>query len=203
MQAMRAFKSEPDSVVRNRRAHDQAEEVLWVSRCANGDLAAFERLYNVYYPRLSRFLDRMTRRPHLVEELLNDTMLVVWHKAAAYNHQSKVSTWILGIAYRKGLKALRDLDDPVETDSESLEGDQRSRPDEALMKLQLQRVLFSAVEALSVEHRAVVELTYFHGAGYREISEIMNCPIDTVKTRMFYARRRLKALLPDGMEEIS
>jgi RNA polymerase sigma-70 factor (ECF subfamily) len=59
------------------------------------------------------------------------------------------------------------------------------------------------VDALSVEHRTVVELTYFHGAGYREISEIMNCPIDTVKTRMFHARRRLRALLPDGTEDLS
>ncbi|MDR3388791.1 MAG: sigma-70 family RNA polymerase sigma factor [Rudaea sp.] len=179
-----------------------AQEAELLGRVAQGDLRAFEQLYRSYFPRLTRFLDKMTRRPALVEEILNDTMLVVSQKAHTYNLSAKVSTWIFAIAYRKGLKALRDLDEPVDTGCEDVAGESRAEPRERLMQLQLRRVLSEAVDALSVDHRAVIELTYFHGAGYREIAQIMGCPVDTVKTRMFHARRRLKALLPDRLEDI-
>ena len=82
------------------RRQEQQQAQL-ISGTANGDLRAFECLYRDYHPRLSRFLQRLTRSPTLVEELINDTMLVVWQKAASYNHESKVSTWIFAIAYRK------------------------------------------------------------------------------------------------------
>ena len=174
------------------------EEVALIRRIAAGDARAFEKLYRDYFPRLTRFLYRMMRRPALVEEVVNDTMLVVSQKAAAFDASARVSTWIFSIAYRKGLKALRDMDEPVESGPE-LGCD--SGPREELMRQQLRKVLFEAVDALSVDHRTVIELTYFHGAGYREIAQIMGCPVDTVKTRMFHARRRLKALLPDQLEE--
>src|SRR4051812_42551510 len=92
-----------------------SEEVALLRRIATGDARAFEKLYSDYFPRLTRFVYRMMRRPALVEEIVNDTMLVVSQKAAAFDSSAKVSTWIFSIAYRKSLKALRDLDDPVET----------------------------------------------------------------------------------------
>ena len=85
----------------------QRDEVALVGRVASGDGDAFEALYRCFYPRLRRFLERMTRRPQLVEEILNDTMLVVWRKAHTYNLRSKVSTWIFAIAFRKALKELK------------------------------------------------------------------------------------------------
>jgi RNA polymerase sigma factor (sigma-70 family) len=184
------------------RASADAREVDLIRRVAEGDRVAFEALYRSYFPRLTRFLERMTRRPYLCEELLNDTMYVVWDKAGTFNFRSRLSTWIFGIAYRKGLQALRDLEDPVDFDFDSLSDSPEHGPEEQLMRQQLQRVLSEAVDALSVSHRTVIELTYFHGAGYREIAEIMECPIDTVKTRMFHARRRLQALLPGRTEDL-
>jgi RNA polymerase sigma factor (sigma-70 family) len=186
------------------RGAANANESALVERVAQGDLRAFETLYRSYFPRLTRFLERMTRRPELVEEILNDTMLVVSKNAHKYNHGAKVSTWIFAIAYRKALKALRDLREPVDSDPdlEEVVGPEGLEPRQELMQLQLRRMLSVAVEALSVNHRAVIELTYFQGAGYREIAEIMGCPIETVKTRMFHARRRLKALLPERLEDI-
>ncbi len=179
-----------------------SREAALITRIAQGDLRAFESLYRGYFPRLCRFLDRMTRRPDLVEEILNDTMLVVSQKAHTYNLTAKVSTWIFAIAYRKALKALRDLDEPQESVGEEPAADSGSEPREQLMQLQLRRMLTEAVNALSADHRAVIELTYFHGADYREIAAIMDCPVATVKTRMFHARRRLKALLPDCLEDV-
>ncbi|MEO8959302.1 MAG: sigma-70 family RNA polymerase sigma factor [Rudaea sp.] len=187
-----------------KRGSTQEDESTLIERVACGDAHAFETLYRDYFPRLTRFLERMTRRPELVEEVLNDTMLVVSRNAHKYNHSAKVSTWIFAIAYRKGLKALARLDDPVEADAElaDIRDETGLEPKDELMQSQLRRLLSVAVDALSVNHRAVVELTYFQGAGYREIAQIMDCPIQTVKTRMFHARRHLKALLPDRLEDL-
>ncbi len=81
-------------------------------RVAAKDRRAFDVLYRAYYRRLTRFLEQLTRRPHLTEEALNDTMLVVWRKAHTFDGSSRVSTWIFGIAYRKALKAVKRSSDP-------------------------------------------------------------------------------------------
>src|SRR5262245_58156626 len=82
-------------------------EARLVARIACEDQHAFEALYRIYYRRLTRFLERITRRPHTIEEILDDTMLAVWRKAATFNGSSQVSTWIFAIAYRMALKALK------------------------------------------------------------------------------------------------
>jgi len=176
-------------------------EVWLIGRVAAQDLRAFEQLYRAYHARLTRFLDRMTRRRGLVEEVLNDTMLVVWNRADTFNGRSKVCTWIFAIAYRKALKALQRHDEAVE----DAEPDQRAASDEGPERQMQQRQasmgLVRALDALSIDHRMVVELAYFHGMGYREIAEIVDCPVDTVKTRMFHARRRLRTLLAGDAED--
>jgi RNA polymerase sigma-70 factor (ECF subfamily) len=176
-------------------------EARLLARVALGERPAFEALYRLYHPRLSRFLDRMTRRPGMVEELLNDTMLVVWRRAASYNGRSKVSTWVFGIAYRKALKALHRLDEAVEDDGDEPPAAEHDEPEQLIGRLQVHALLMKALDGLSAEHRAVVDLTYFHGMGYREIAEVVDCPVDTVKTRMFHARRRLRGLLGGRLEE--
>ena len=173
----------------------QNEETRLLARIAEGDLRAFEALYRNYHPRLERFLWRMMRRPQLVEEVLNDTLMVVWNRPASYNGASKLSTWIFAIAYRKALKALRRQDDPLEDAEAQRRPSGEPGPEQLLGRRQAQAVLMSAIDELSADHRAVVSLAYFQELGYREIAEIMDCPVDTVKTRMFHARRRLKGKL--------
>lgn len=134
---------------------------------------------------------------------MNDTMLVVWRKAHTYNLRSTVSTWIFAIAFRKALKALKRLDDPVDADTDDDDASPGGLgPDSELMQQELRVLLSHAMSSLSAEQRAVVELTYYQGCAYREIAVIMGCPVDTVKTRMFHARRKLKALLADCMEDV-
>jgi RNA polymerase sigma factor (sigma-70 family) len=177
-----------------------ADEVGLMNRIAAEEMDAFESLYRLYHPRLTRFLVGMTRRPGLVEEILDDTMLVVWRKAYTYQPHAKVSTWIFAIAYRQALKALRQVDDAVEFDAEA-HAEPDAGPDAELQQGELRVRLDHALAALSAEHRAVIELTYYLGYACREIAQIMDCPVDTVKTRMFYARRRLKTLLGASEEE--
>jgi len=158
-------------------------------------LRAFERLYRIYQPRLARFLFNLVQRPQLVEEVLDDTMMVVWDTAGSFRGTSKLSTWIFAIAYRKALKARARWPDPVEEPANDTRVSLEPGPDGELEQGRLHDALIAAMETLSADHRAVVDLTYFHGLGYREIAEIMNCPVDTVKTRMFHARRRLRDAL--------
>jgi RNA polymerase sigma factor (sigma-70 family) len=177
------------------------EEARLMARIQAGDLRAFEHLYRTYQPRLTRFLTNLIRRPQLVEEALDDTMLVVWKQPGRYNGRSRLSTWIFGIAYRKGLKALRQNDEPVEDKDADARASVEAGPEQQFGDRQLQGVLLEAIARLSPDHRAVVDLTYFHEMGYREIAEIMDCPVDTVKTRMHYARRHLKRMLGDRLGE--
>ena len=175
-----------------------AVQAALVAAVAHGSIQAFEALYRIYRPRLARFLERLTHRPQLAEELLNDTMLTVWHKARTYNGHSKVSTWIFAIAYRKALKARSRLDDPVGADPDAEETS--ATPEGELLQLELSARISTAVRSLSAEQRAVIQLNYFHGFDYPEIAAIVDCPLGTVKTRMFHARRKLERLLAGERE---
>lgn len=181
-----------------RRAATEPDEVALVGQVARGDRAAFDTLFRRYYPRLRRFLEQLTRRTHLVDEILNDTMLVVWRKADTYNLRSKVSTWILGIALRRGLKALKNADEATGLEPDEFASPIDRGPEAQLLREERFSRLDRALACLSVEHRTVIELTFYEGYTYREIATIMDCPLDTVKTRMFHARRRLKALAQRG-----
>ncbi|HRC86426.1 MAG TPA: sigma-70 family RNA polymerase sigma factor [Thermoanaerobaculia bacterium] len=172
-----------------------------LTRVAARDGRAFEALYQRYYGRLFSYLLRLTRRADLVEEAVNDVFFVIWQSAARFDGRSQPSSWILGIAYRKGLKALsrlpaqapRDLSGALEVEEEPAAG-----PESRALEREKARQLGRALASLTPEHRAVVELTFYEGCSYREISDIVGCPVNTVKTRMFHARRRLRQLL-DGL----
>jgi RNA polymerase sigma-70 factor (ECF subfamily) len=176
-------------------------ETELIARVGAKDLQAFEKLYRLYQPRLARFLANLLHRPQLVEEVLDDTMMVVWQTADRFRGSSKPSTWIFAIAYRKALKARSRWPDPLPDDGLEVQVSNDPGPDTELSHQRLSEALRKAMTGLSAEHRAVVDLTYFHGMGYREIAGIVGCPVDTVKTRMFHARRRLKLALPGDLSD--
>jgi RNA polymerase sigma-70 factor (ECF subfamily) len=193
----------PDKEGRMRTAHGEAEDARLLESVADGDHQAFERLYHLYFPRLTRFLHRATRNLQLIEEIVNDTMLVVWRKAPAWDASCKVSTWIFAIAWRRALKALHGSDEPVDASADRLElieASPDSQPEARFALLRQHQALDAALGALPIEQRTVVQLTYFHDMGYADIADVMGCPQNTVKTRMFHARRRLASLLADREE---
>ena len=176
-----------------KRGDDDAD---LIRRVADKDRRAFETLYQRYAPRLHRYLSRQIQGPELIEEILDDVMLVVWQSAARYNGTSRVSTWLLGIAHHKALKARARLAGRAAaiplTDNEVTDGES---PEDATMRGEIDRLLGRGLAQLSPEQRSVVELTFYHGSSYQEIAEITRVPVNTVKTRMFHARRRLAPLL--------
>lgn len=166
-------------------------ELVLLSRIVAHDSAALKELYLLYHKRLARFLLRLTSRSDLAEEIINDTFWVVWQRAAQFRGASLVSTWILGIAYRRALKALRRTRPMFVPESEIDE----HLLDEPWQRAELSEWLGMALARLPLEQRTVMELAYTLGHSCEEIASIMECPVNTIKTRMFYARRKLRALL--------
>lgn len=171
-------------------ASSNERELRLLTRVALQDRDAFKELYVIYHRRLSRFISRLTSRHELAEEIINDTMWTVWKKASGFRAASQVSTWILGIAYRQSLMTFRRAnthhlaDEPIGRDVAIAE--------DSHALAETREWLEQALAQLPMEQRMVIELTYFLGHSCEEIAAIMDCPVNTVKTRMFYARRKLK-----------
>lgn len=174
----------------------QVKERRLIAETAAGDSKAFEQLYQLYFSRLYQFIFHIIRRQDCIEEIINDVMYVVWEKASTYNQVCRPSTWILGIAY---LKALKSIEQSLIREERSAEFNDELNyfPDSGaqwVSELEVSNWLEVAFDKLSPEQRAVVEMTYYQGLHYNEISEIMQCPENTVKTRMFHARKILTKL---------
>ena len=173
-------------------------EASLIARIATGDQRAFADFYALYRRRLARFLGRVIASPDVVDELINDVMYVVWRDAARFQSRSRVSTWVFGIAWHKAVRALdrqRRAAGLGELEPDELPADDRGMLDE-------RDWLRRGLDRLPPEQRLVVELTFFVGCSYDEIASIAGCPVNTVKTRMFHARQKLRRILTalDGGE---
>lgn len=189
----------------------QDKDQALVARIATGDRQAFELLFSQYGERVFRYAHRLISDVTKAEEVTNDVMLEVWKTAARFEGRSKVSTWILGITRHLALNAVRrkSLDTVDVDDAPAIADDDLTPASVDHDRNVLKEVLTTALGKLSTDHRDVVELTFFHGLSYQEIAEVVGCPENTVKTRMFHARKQLKALLgaagidPDSVEMAS
>ena len=186
----------PDSGLPDKNATDDQERAL-LARVRHGDRLAFSELYRSYQPRLYAYLRRVLQDSIDVEAVLDDVMLVVWKNASRYRGEARLSTWVFGIAYRKALTAMRS-----ERRYQTTLDRNADIADLASPVNDKKEWIAAALARLSVDHRQVVELTYTCGFSYREIAEIAGCPVNTVKTRMFHARRRLRMLLPQMAGEM-
>jgi len=174
------------------------QEVLWLRQTAQGDRAAFERLFRAYEHRLYRYLLGIVRTPAAAEEITGDVMLEVWRHAGRFREQSKVSTWVFGIAHHKAVDALRrSAPQHIELHELAEVGDLASGPEEIAIARSDARAVADALDELSPEHREVLELTFTNGYSQAEIAQIVGCPVNTVKTRVFYAKANLRKIL-DG-----
>lgn len=174
---------------------DRSEREL-LERIAGGDSLAMRDFYLLYHGRVHRLLTRIGRRHELVDEMINDTFMVVWRKARGFRGESRVSTWVFGIAYRRQLMALR-----AEARAQRYA---QMRPHEAADlhadstdKAVLSDWVEQALARLSPTQRAVVEFAYGLGLSCEEIASVMSCPVNTVKSRMLYARRKLRGALQE------
>jgi len=148
--------------------------------------------------RCYRFVLRLVRNEATAEDLISEVFLDVWRQAAKFEGRSAVSTWMLSIARFKALSALRRKPE-YELDEETAEAieDHSDDPEVTLAKKDKAALLREAMSALSVEHREVIDLVYYHEKSVEEVARIVDIPEATVKTRMFYARKKLSELLKE------
>jgi len=165
-----------------------------LDKVAAGDREALRELYLIYHRRLARFLTRFTRRHDLIEEIINDTLWVVWRKASEFRGDSRLSTWIMGIAYRCALKALRSRGNRL-FDAVPIENEFLPAPDD-LGAAETGEWVALAIQQLPTDQQLTLELAYGQGRSCEEIARIMDCPVNTVKSRMFQARAKLRTILP-------
>ena len=175
---------------------DDANERELLERIGCGDRGAMQKLYFAYHRRLHRFLGR-TLPADQVDEVINDTMFVVWRHAKDFRGESRLSTWLLGIAYRLALKRLKRNSSHSGTAFDLLETVEPALADDSGAAQREQREWIDrALTTLPPAQRLTIELAYFAGHTCDEIATITDCPVNTVKTRLFHARERLRALLP-------
>lgn len=166
------------------------EEVNLLSRIAGRDRDALTQLFLIYHPRLFKFVFRLTNSYSIADELVNDIMLVVWEKAASFRDESKVSTWIFGIAYRLTMR--RVTQKQLRT-TQLEEAENIAEKNECA--LETEDWVLSGIYALPAAQQLTIVLVFYLGLSYEETAEITQCPVNTVKTRMFHARKKLKKLL--------
>jgi len=173
-----------------------------VSRVASGDRAAVRLLFMRHHARIYRFVARQTGSEMMADDIANEVFLELWRQAPAFEGRSEVSTWLLGIARFKALSMLRKRKEvAIDEDAAAAIPDSADSPEVALMKDDKASALRRMVNALPEEHRTVIDLAYYHAKSVTEIGEILSIPVATVKTRMFYARRKLgEALQAAGFE---
>jgi len=189
-------------VLSARSADAAASDGQLLARIARGDRDAVTALYRRLERPLFAFLVKTLRDREAAADVLNETMLDVWRQAGRFEGKSSVATWIYSIAHHKAISWLRKRRE-VELDEEAVAGVADGAPaaDAGIAAQDLSQIISRLMDRLSVDHRIVLQLAYFQEFSVSQISEILDCPENTVKTRMFYARQRLRALLEaEGIE---
>jgi RNA polymerase sigma-70 factor (ECF subfamily) len=178
------------------RDDDSAAERVLLGRVARGDRTAFESFFRAYERRVFRFVSRLLHDDDLANEVSSDVMVEVWRNAGRYAGRSKPATWVLGIAHNKAIDALRRnrhevfdlrLAEPLPATADE--------PERRLIESSTREEIDTALGALSPEHRAVLHLTYVLGFPQSETAAIVGCPLGTVKTRVYHAKRALRTAL--------
>ena len=176
------------------------DEVELIRSVARRDREAFEKLYYRFAPRLGRYAFGMLRRREAVDEVINDVMLAVWKDAARFDAGAgTVSAWLFGITHKKVIKMIdRTSKSARELPPEEVAPEAGEHPERAAIGRELGAAMRGAMAKLPPDQRAVVELAFGQGQSYQEIALALGCPVNTVKTRMFHARKRLADLLEES-----
>ena len=172
-----------------------SDEVL-IARIAGGDQLAMQVLFARHHVRVFRFIVRLVRNDATAEDLISEVFLEIWRNAGKFEGRSAVSTWMLSIARFKALSALRKrTEDELDDETAAAIEDQADDPEVTVAKKDKGAALRDCLNALSAEHREVIDLVYYHEKSVEDVAKIVGIPEATVKTRMFYARKKLSELL--------
>ncbi len=175
------------------------DDINLIRRMAASDQSAMNALYARHNVRVFRFLLRLTRIEATAEDLMNEVFLEAWRRAASFEGRSSVSTWLMAIAHHRAVSVLRkrgeaELDDAMA----GMLADEGDTPEVTAQKRSKADVMRACMDRLSPDHRAIIDLVYYHDKSVAEAAEIVGIPENTVKTRMFHARKKLAELMREA-----
>ncbi len=175
---------------------DKTSDAALVARVADGDRQALRLLFVRHQQRVYRFVLRLVANSATAEDVVNDVFLDLWRQAASFEGRAQLSTWLLAIARNKALSAMRGrVHEPLDDAAAEAIPDPAGTAEETLDATQRGAVLRKCLTQLSVAHREIIDLVYYHEKSVDEVADIIGVPAATVKTRMFYARKRLGEML--------
>jgi RNA polymerase sigma-70 factor (ECF subfamily) len=188
-----------------RPAAQEVSDQELIGLIAGNDKNAMRVLFGRHNVRVFRFVVRIVSNQEMAEDLVNEVFLEVWRNAGRFEARSQVTTWILAIARNKAIAALRRRPNTVNDENvmASME-DPADGPEVAMQKSDRSAVLRDCLEQLSPAHREIIDLVYYHERSVGEVAKIIRVPVNTVKTRMFYARKHLAELMAErGIDRAS
>lgn len=166
---------------------------------ASRDAQAFERLYQLYEKRVFQYISTLVHDRSVAEDVVVEVMVAVWRGACTFTNSSRVSTWIFGIARHKALDALRKLtrfeQERMEFEHAADLSNPGEDPVESIARKQEAALTRQALTTLSREHQEVIRLAFYEDFPYEEIARLLGIPVNTVKTRVYYAKQQLKQRL--------
>jgi RNA polymerase sigma-70 factor (ECF subfamily) len=184
------------NVVPAHAAGEPSSDEMLIARIAGGDRLAMQTLFARYRTPVYRWLLRLVGNETVAEDLLSDVFLDVWRQAGRFQARSAVSTWLLAIARFKALSARRSRKDAeLDETIEATVADSADNPEVVLQKKSRDQFVRTALTTLSLEHREIIDLVYYHDKSVDECAQILGVPSGTVKTRMFYARKKLAEMV--------
>lgn len=179
-------------------SHD--DELALVRQIAAGDDDALGELYAVYGQRLFAYAAHITGNLNLAEDVVQESLVAVWQGARRFRGEGRVVAWLLSIVHHKALNAVRGRSPVALVQVEKIV-DESPSPDERVVLSERRKLLRAGLARLSLEHRTVLELVFYQGLSQNEAAQICNCPVGTIKSRLSYAKAKLRdALRQPGME---
>jgi RNA polymerase sigma-70 factor (ECF subfamily) len=175
-----------------------------MARIAQGDRQAIALLFERHQLKVYRFVLRLVGNSATAEDIVSDVFIELWRHAASFEGRARLSTWILAIARNKAVSAMRRrIDQPLDDAMAEAIPDRACTAEESLEAADRSAVLGRCLAQLSAAHREIIDLVYYHQKSVEEVSTIVGVSAATVKTRMFYARRRLaESLRAAGVETV-
>ena len=190
-----ANKTNANNAIPNNAGDDGSDRAL-MARVAAGDRAAIRTLFAHYQVKVYRFVLRLTDNSATAEDIVSEVFLELWRHAAKFEGRAQLSTWILAIARNKTLSVLRGrIDQPLDDATAENIPDGSVGAEESLDDGRRSEVLRHCLQQLPTAQREIIDLVYYHEKSVDEVAEIVGIPPATVKTRMFYARKRLAEYL--------
>lgn len=168
------------------------DDIALIQRIATQDRRAVDILYARYSTGLFRFLVRYSKNEAIAEELVNEVFMEVWNNAARFEGRSSVSSWMFAIGRNKAISLQRKRSEaPLDEDYASSLEDDGDSPEVVMQKTDKAGQIKQCMAKLTEEHREVIDLVYYHEKSLKDVSEILDIPVNTVKTRLFNARKKL------------